>query len=163
MSLCRQQGFIEAPVAIVWDLISDIERHPEWWPRVVEVECEDLEEGCTYREVTQTPFGKEEMALLIESRDEYRRLNIRCLNTGTFVRFGLTEARGGTFLDGEMGMEPHGVANRVFDAVAGRRYFSTWMTSTLDALGKAAESRSETGDPGPTSGRIGSTRGVGRS
>jgi uncharacterized protein YndB with AHSA1/START domain len=147
MSLCRQQGFIEAPVAVVWDLISDVERHPEWWPRVVEVECEGLEEGCTYRAVEQTPFGEEELDVLIEARDEYRRLNIRCINTGTFVRFALTEARGGTFLDGEMGMDPKGVVSRVFDVVAGRRYFSSWMTSTLEALGRAASERGEAADP----------------
>ena len=61
MSLCRQQGFIEAPVAVVWDLISDVERHPEWWPRVIEVQCDGLDEGCTYRQLTQTPIGKDEM------------------------------------------------------------------------------------------------------
>jgi uncharacterized protein YndB with AHSA1/START domain len=148
MSLCRQQGFIEAPVATVWDLISDVERHPEWWPRVVEVECEGLEEGCTYRQVEQTPFGKEEMHLLIEDRDEYRRLNIRCMNTGTFVRFALTEARGGTFVDGEMGMDPKGMVSRAFDAIAGRRFFSSWMTSTLKALREAAKERDVDGGHG---------------
>jgi Polyketide cyclase / dehydrase and lipid transport len=151
MSLCRRQGFIEAPVATVWELISDVGRHPEWWPRVVEVECEELEEGCTYREVVRGPFGDDEMEMLIEDRDEYRHLNIRCVNTGTFVRFGLTEARGGTFLDGEMGMDPTGLATRVFDAVAGRRYFSKWMASTLEALREAAKKRydsGEMGDPG---------------
>jgi hypothetical protein len=29
VSICRQQGFIEAPVSVVWDLIADIEHHPE--------------------------------------------------------------------------------------------------------------------------------------
>ena len=106
MSHCHQQTFIEAPVETVWTLISDIENHPQWWPRVVEVECEGLEEGCTYREVVQSPVGKEQMKLLIEGREELRNLRIRCLNTGTFIRFEITEAQGGTFVDGEMGMDP---------------------------------------------------------
>jgi uncharacterized protein YndB with AHSA1/START domain len=97
MSLCHQQGFIEAPVDTVWDLISDVERHPEWWPRVVEVECEGLEEGCTYRQVEQSPFGKQETNLLIENRDEYRRLNIR---------EALDEAARGRVEMGDPGLEP---------------------------------------------------------
>jgi hypothetical protein len=141
VSLSRQQGFIEAPPDVVWTLISDIERHPDWWPRVLEVKCEGLEEGCTYRQLTQTPIGKEEMKLLIEGREELRNLRIRCLNTGTFVRFEITGAQGGTFVDGEMGMEPHGLKARVIDATVGRRYFSAWLSSTLERLGRAATER----------------------
>jgi uncharacterized protein YndB with AHSA1/START domain len=141
MSLCRRQGYIDAPLEIVWDLVSDIERHPEWWPRVIEVQCDGLEEGCTYRQLTQTPLGKDEMNLLIENREELRRLRIRCLNTGTFVRFELTGARGGTFVDSEMGMEPIGLKARVIDATAGRRYFTDWIAKTLEALDQAAQRR----------------------
>ena len=126
---------------MVWDLISDVERHPEWWPRVIEVECDGLDEGCTYRQLTKTPLGVDTMNLLIADRDELHRLHIRCLNTGTFVRFEITEARDGTFVDGEMGMEPQGVRARVIDAVAGRRYFADWMGKTLDGLRDAARRR----------------------
>jgi hypothetical protein len=141
MSLCRQQGFIDAPLPVVWDLLADVERHPEWWPRVIEVECDELEEGCTYRQLTQTPIGKDEMHLMIEHRDELRRLHIRCVNTGTFVRFDLTGAQDGTFVDGEMGMEPRGVGARVIDATVGRRYFADWIRKTLDGLRDAARAR----------------------
>ncbi|HEY8001707.1 MAG: SRPBCC family protein [Vicinamibacteria bacterium] len=143
MSMCRQQAFIEAPVSVVWELIADIENHPDWWPRVLEIKCEGLDEGCTYRQVTQTPFGKDEMHLLIEDRDDPRRLCVRCLNTGTFVRFDLTGAQGGTFADGEMGMDPDGLTNRVFDAVAGRRYFTSWLKATMEALETVAKGRAE--------------------
>lgn len=142
MSAARQAGFIGAPVDVVWDLLADVNRHPEWWPRIVEVECEGLEEGCDYREVVRTPFGEEEMNPLIEVRDECRQLRIRCLNTGTFVRFALTAARDGTFLEGEMGMEPQGLGNRLFDVVAGKRYFRSWIGQTLDALDAAAREQS---------------------
>jgi len=138
VSHCRQQGFIEAPVEVIWELITDVERHPEWWPRVLEVEVEGLEQGCTYRELVQTPLGKDEMNLLVEGREELRNLRIRCLNSGTFVRFKITGAQDGTFVDGEMGMDPLSLRYRVFDAVAGRRYFSSWLRSTLDGLREAA-------------------------
>jgi uncharacterized protein YndB with AHSA1/START domain len=142
VSLSRKQEFIDAPMSVVWDLIVDVERHPEWWPRVVEVECEGLEEGCVYRQVTQTPFGKDEMNLRIEDRDDPRRLHVRCINTGTFIRFDLTEAQGGTFAEGEMGMDPERAALKLFDATLGKRYFASWLTSTLDSLGRAARERS---------------------
>ena len=148
MSLSRQQGFVQAPVEVVWDLLSDAERHPEWWPRVIEVQCEGLEEGCTYRQVTQTPLGRDEMKLLIEGRDELRSLRIRCLNTGTFVRFGITGAQDGTFVEGEMGMDPQNLRSRFIDAAIGRRYFSQWLKATLAALQDAAARREEVGDRG---------------
>jgi hypothetical protein len=146
MSDCRNQAFIEAPVRVVWDLIADVDRHPEWWPRVVEVECEELGEGCTYRQVTRTPFGTEDFNLEIESMNDPEEFRIQCLNTGTFVRFGLTEAQGGTFVDGRMGMEPNGLAMQVFDATAGRIYFRRWLAASLDAMAQAAEKRAATAD-----------------
>jgi len=139
VSHARQQAFIDAPVERIWQLVSDVERHPQWWPRIIQTECEELAEGCTYREVVETPFGKTEMNLLIDGLDDCRNLSIRCLNTGTFVRFGLTRAQDGTFVDGEMGMDPMGIGNRLFDAVAGRRYFTAWMRETFAALERAAQ------------------------
>ena len=59
MSLCRQQAFIDAPPEVVWNLLSDIDRHAEWWPGFVEVECDRLETGCEYRQVVTDPFGKD--------------------------------------------------------------------------------------------------------
>ena len=122
---------------------------------MVEVECEGLEEGCTYRQVTQTPFGKDEMHLRIDDLDECERFTIRCLNTGTFVRMALTEARGGTFLDAEMGMEPWKLLDRAFDRIAGKRYFSRWLEQSVDALSEAAESRAEPDQSPPRSSAAG--------
>ena len=145
MSDSRQQVWIDAPVQVVWALIAKVERHPEWWPRVVSVRCEGLEEGCTYREVVQTPVGKEDMELRVDRLEDCEELAIRCINTGTFVQFALTEAQGGTFVDGRMGMDPKGVVYRVVDSVVGQRYFRAWLADSLEAMRGAAVDRAEPG------------------
>jgi uncharacterized protein YndB with AHSA1/START domain len=141
MSDARRETFIDAPVEVVWELVSDVNRHPEWWPRVVEVECEGMEEGCTYREVVKTSLGNEEMKLNVEELEDCENLSIRCLTTGTYVRFLLTEAQGGTFVEGRMGMDPKSLGYRAFDAVMGQRYFRNWLQQTVESLGEAARRR----------------------
>ena len=138
MSAYRQQALIDVPITTVWGLVSDPNRHPEWWPRVVKVQCEGIEQGCEYRQVTATPMKKMETTILIEDLDDLYTLNVRCLDTGTFCRWLLTETQEGTFIDAEFGMDPNGLADRVFDAVAGKRYFRRWLESALDGLRVAA-------------------------
>jgi len=141
----REQAFIDAPVELVWELLADVDRHPEWWPRVVSVECDGLEAGCTYREVVQTPLGKDEMELRAERLEDCKELLIRCVNTGTFVHMLLAEAQGGTFVDGRFGMDPQNFRMRVFDAVAGKRFFRTWLDESLDAMQRVASERALSG------------------
>src|SRR4029078_6711222 len=119
MSEARQQAYIEAPVERVWELLADVDRHPEWWPRVLSVECDGLEPGCTYRQVTQTPIGKDDMKLRVDSMEGGRNLLIRCVNTSTFVPWTLTPAQEGTFVDAAFGMEPFKFQYRVFDLTIG--------------------------------------------
>jgi Polyketide cyclase / dehydrase and lipid transport len=135
---CRQQSWIDAPVEVVWALIRDVNRHPEWWPRVVEVECEGLEEGCTYRQVTETPFGYQELDVVIDRLEELRELKIRCTNTGTFVDLAVTPAETGTFVDARFGMDPLSTRMRLFDAIAGKRYFRRWLEQSLEAMQEVA-------------------------
>jgi len=137
VSEARRQAYIDAPVQEVWRLLEDVDRHPQWWPRVVEVECEGLEAGCTYREVVQTPFGKDEMRLRVDRLDECKELLIRCVNTGTFVHFALTTAQDGTFVDARFGMEPWKLQYRLFDMAVGKRYFRSWLAQSLEAMEKA--------------------------
>lgn len=138
MSHCRQQAYIEAPIEIVWALVRDVNRHPDWWPGVVEVECEGLEQGCSYRQVTRSPFGYQELDVVVDRLDELRELRIRCVNTGTYVDLALTPAGTGTFVDARFGMEPLSTRLRIFDAVAGKRYFRRWLEQSLDAMQQVA-------------------------
>ena len=143
MSDCRRQAHIEAPIEVVWELIADVDRHDEWWPRVIETQCEELGEGCTYREVVRMPlFGTDEMELRIDALSDCDEFRIHCLNTGTFVNFALTSAQDGTFVDGRMGMDPNGLAGRVFDAIGGRLFFRRWLAESLEAMRLAAVERS---------------------
>jgi uncharacterized protein YndB with AHSA1/START domain len=45
VSVCRSQALIHAPADRVWDLVGQPNRHPEWWPRVIEVRGERFDEG----------------------------------------------------------------------------------------------------------------------
>jgi hypothetical protein len=141
VSEARQQAFIDAPVPVVWELVSDVNRHPEWWPRVLEVECDGLEPGCTYREVLQTPLGRDEMLLRVDALKDCKELLIRCVNTGAFVHMVLTGAQDGTFVDAKFGMEPNGLQSRIFDFVSGKRFFRSWLGQSLDAMEEVARQR----------------------
>ncbi len=126
---------------MVWELIADVERHPEWWPGVIEVECDQIAEGCQYREVIKVPFGKGERQFEIEDFDDPACFHIRCVKTGGFVQMDLTDAQGGTFVDGRAGMDAKALGFKVFDRVMGTSYFNRWLEQSLDAIEKVATER----------------------
>jgi len=140
MSACRLQAQVDVPPDALWELIGNVERHPEWWPRVVGVQCEGLEQRCSYRQVLKSPMGVVEPDVSIERLDDCRELTLRCLDTGTYAHWLLAEAQGGTFIDVEFGLDPKTTKTRVFDLVAGRRYFRHWLQDSIDALRRAAAS-----------------------
>jgi uncharacterized protein YndB with AHSA1/START domain len=136
---CRQQVMIQAPVQVVWDLLGDPNRHPDWWPTVVDTECEQLEQGCRYRGVVKNPRGKQEdHTFSVERLDDCREVLIRCEEIGTYTRFVLTEAQGNTFLDAEFGIEPTTVGLHLMSAVAGRRILRRWLQESVEALERTA-------------------------
>jgi uncharacterized protein YndB with AHSA1/START domain len=131
---------VDAPVERVWELIGDVNRHPEWWPRVEEVQCDLLAEGCTYRQVTSRPGKTIETTISIEDLDDCHELRLRCLDTGMYAHFLLTPAQDGTFVDGELGVEERGLAG-LFAAAFVRR----WITQSLEGLRRAATSGAAAG------------------
>jgi len=141
MSACRLQAQVDFPPEVLWELIGNVERHPEWWPRVINVHCEGLEQGCSYRQVFKSPMGVVETDVSIERLDDCREMTLRCLDTGTYARWLLAGAQGGTFIDVEFGLDPKTTRTRVFDVVAGRRYFRRWLEESIDALRTAANER----------------------
>ena len=139
MSKIRRQALIDAPVSDVWELVGDPRRHPEWFPRVIEVNGERFEEGEEYAQVTREPSGKlAHTDFRIERMDNLREIRFACQKTGMYAHWMLTDAQGDTFVDVEMGMQPKQVGLRVFDAVLGRRYFTRWLDQSIDALRRVA-------------------------
>ena len=138
MSMHRRDALIEAPVARVWELVGNPSRHPSWWPRIVEVRGERFEVDDRYVQVTTTPTGSHETTLAVDARHELREIGMHCLNTGMFARWRLAEARGQTFVELDLGMEPGSPQMRMFDATVGRLYFRRWAEQSIDALKRAA-------------------------
>jgi hypothetical protein len=133
MSSARRQAMLDAPVQRVWRLIGDVNRHPEWWPRVEEVQCDLLAVGCTYRQVTKTPGKTIRTTISIESLDDCHELRVRCLDTGMYAQFVLADAQDGTFVDAELGIEPHGPAKLVSGVFVRR-----WLAQSLEGLRRAS-------------------------
>src|SRR5437879_5993578 len=121
MSAYRRQAHLNAPVEVVWDLVGNPDRHPEWWPRVIEVRGENFTAGDHYTQVTKVLTGRVETTFVVERRDDFREIQMSCQDTGAYAAWLLTEAQGGTFVELEMGMQnPPDVPNKIFDAIAGR-------------------------------------------
>jgi hypothetical protein len=97
------------------------------------VECDLLEVGCTYRQVTRRPNRTIETTFSIEELDDCQRLRVSCRETGMYAQFLLTPAQNGTFVEGELGVEEEGVA-RLFAAAFIRR----WIAQSLEGLRRAA-------------------------
>jgi hypothetical protein len=136
----RQQVHIDASPEAIWELVGDPNRHPEWWPEMLEVECADLNEGCRYRGVVKGPFRAEEHELMIERLEGCQEVSIFCEGTGVTTRFALTDAQGGTFVEGHFAIEPNSIGVKVVAAVTGRRYLRSWLEQSLQNLKRAAES-----------------------
>ena len=129
-------------MGVVWELVGDPNHHAEWWPTVVDSECEALEEGCRYRAVVKNPRGKqEEHEFVVERLDDCHDVLIRCVDIGTYTRFQLTEARGGTFVDAEFGIDPLNLSTHVVSTLAGRRILRRWLEQSMAALEAAATER----------------------
>jgi hypothetical protein len=139
MSVARGQAHIDAPVERIWELVGDPNRYPEWWPRIIETHCEGLEEGCTYKHVSKGPVGVAEETIMVDRLDECREIRIRCLDTGTYMCWQLVGSQGGTFIDVEFGMEPAHLQHKVFDVLAGKRFYRSWLAQSVASLRAIAE------------------------
>ena len=138
MSSRRQVAHIDAPLEVVWGLVGEPRRHPEWWPRIIEVSGERFEQGSEYAQVTKSPSGPRLTTMGIDELSDLHEIRMTCRDTGMFSHWLLTEASGGTFVEAEFGMHPQDLGTRVFDRVYGSLYFRRWLARSLAALQFAA-------------------------
>ena len=143
MSVCHNQALIHAPPSRVWELVGDPERHPEWWPRVIEVRGKRFDQGDNYAQVTREPAGKIETIMTVEHLEEMQQINLRCTKTGTYARWLLTEAQGNTFIDVEFGMDPIRVRDRILDKTIAKPYFRRWLDESLKGLERVAAAQAQ--------------------
>ena len=135
----RQQVVIDAPVERVWELVGDPNHHAAWWPKVVESECEEIEEGCRFRRVEKVLGIEEENEFTIERLDDCHEITIYCADHGFRNRFLLTEAQGSTFVDAEFHSDPQQLGRRLLGAAGGNRFMRRWLEQSLEGLKGVAE------------------------
>jgi uncharacterized protein YndB with AHSA1/START domain len=139
MSSWRQQALIEAPVEAVWALVGDPNRYPEWAGEVAEVTgLPRVEPHATFRQATRTPLGRSTTTFRIEALEAMRSIRMRCQASGYYSEWTLTEVRGDTFVDVEVGMEPVHLRDRAFDATLGKSWFRRVAHRSLDGLRAAS-------------------------
>lgn len=73
---------------------------------------------------------------MVEELDDLREIKLRCPSSGLYSRWVLTEARGNTFAEVEMGTESAGlgVGARLLGGTISRRRLRDALERTLDGL-----------------------------
>ena len=138
MGQYRQQTLIEAPLEAVWGQVGNPSTYPEWAGDVVEVTgLDNVEEGAHFRQKTKTPLGTNETEFVVESLDELREIQVRCLMSGYYLRWLVTEAGEDTFAEVEIGMDPTRLGYRAVDKTVGRRWYRKLVEETLAGLRSA--------------------------
>ncbi len=124
---------------VVWNLVGDPARYPEWAGNVIEVTgLATLDEGATFQQESRTPLGTSTTTFVVEDLDDLREIRLRCLTSGYYSHWLLTEARGETFVEVEIGMDPAHIGHRAFDAVLGRRWYRRLVEDSLTQLAEVA-------------------------
>jgi uncharacterized protein YndB with AHSA1/START domain len=132
----KQQTIVEAPVQSVWALLADPARYPEWNPESIEVTGvpTKIERGSTFTNTTSGPLGKATTVFEVEELEDMHEIKLRCQTSGYYSHWILTEARGNTFADVEMGIEPPRLAANFFRLSHNKSYLRRITDETLDNL-----------------------------
>jgi hypothetical protein len=138
MSSWRQQSLIEAPIRDVWELVGDPKRYPEWARDVIEVTGvpDEIQQGTRFERVSKLPLGSSTTEFVVDGLTDLQELRMRCLRSGYYSRWSLTEAGNDTFCEVEVGMEPTNTPYKLLDRAVGKRWYRGAVTSMVDGLRK---------------------------
>jgi len=137
MASFTQQALIEAPVADVWALLEDPARFPEWNEGTIEVTGvpTEIEKGSTFEWKAKGPLGTTPRTTFeVEELAELREIKLRCQTSGLYSHWLLTEARGSTFAEVEMGIEPPSAPANAFRLPYNKRTLRRMAEGALDNL-----------------------------
>lgn len=138
MGQYRQQTLIEAPLDAVWGQVGNPSTYPAWANDVVEVTgLDEVKQGAHFRQKTKSPLGTNETEFVVESFDELREIQVRCLLSGYYLRWVLTEAGDDTFAEVEIGMDPKRLSFHAVDKTVGKRWYRQLVENTLTGLRSA--------------------------
>jgi uncharacterized protein YndB with AHSA1/START domain len=141
MASWKQQALIEAPVEEVWELLSDPRRGPDWSADVIAVTGAPtkIEKGSTFELTGRGPLGlKATTTFMVEQLEDMRQIRMQCQKYGFYSHWLLTPARGGTFTELELGIDPQpGVETRAVGALHTKGYLRRTVDQTLDGLRRA--------------------------
>ena len=141
MASWRQQAVIEAPPEVVWELVANPNRFPEWWgATALEVTGPPtIELGSEFQQTARAPIGRSTITTTyrVEAFDELHEVRMRCQESGWYSHWFLTEARGSTFVDVEVGIEPTALHYRLLFGALGKRPFREAAIDAIDGLREA--------------------------
>jgi hypothetical protein len=119
----------------VWLLVGDPRRYTEWAGDVIEVTgLPVVAEGAEFSQTTKTPLGKSRTDFVVEELEDMREIRLRCLRTGYYSHWLLTEAGDDTFCEVEVGMEPSALPYKLMDGALGRRWYRNVVTDWVDRI-----------------------------
>jgi polyketide cyclase/dehydrase/lipid transport protein len=131
----HEQGLVDAPTAVVWELVGNPGSYPRWWPSWIEVDGEDFDMGSEFVQLSHGPMRQTHRTVFhVDQLEELREIRMHCTKSGMYAHWRLTPAQDATFVDVAGGMEPLGFAAWAYDATLGRRFWRSWAAGALSAL-----------------------------
>ncbi len=112
MASWTQQALLEATREMIWELLTDPTRYPEWAGDALETTGvpTKIEKGATFEQTVPGPLGmKATTTFEVAELEDLREIKLACQMTGYYSHWRLTEAQDQTFADVEIGIDPNGV------------------------------------------------------